>query len=327
MENGIVRVGFLGSGGIARGVHMGILSKFPDVKLAGFCDINPDQANASATQYGGTAYTDPAKMIRKEKLDALYVCLPPFAHGKIEVAAAKKGIALFVEKPLGVTLQHAQKVRDAIAASGAVSAVGYNWRALTATAKARELIAGQPVSAAYGYWLGGMPGVMWWRQQAQSGGQMNEQTTHIVDVARYLIGGKVVRVYAQGAKGICAPRVEQHDIHDNSIALMTFDNGCVCSIGSGHITPDKGTRIELELILDGLTLLHHGGDLVVKRQGSEEVFKSEGSAYEIENRAFIDAVKNRNPGGVICSYAEAFETHRVTMAATKSLLTGKVVTL
>ena len=324
MSDGMVRVGFLGTGGIARWGHFGHLSKWPDVKLAAFCDVNAEAAGKAAQEFGGKAYTDPQAMLRDEALDALYVCVPPFAHGEAEIQAAAGKIALFVEKPLGVDLAFPRRVRDAIAKAGAVSAVGYNWRAADITGKAQALLAGKPVSAAFGYWVGGMPGVMWWRQQAQSGGQLNEQATHVVDVARCLIGGKVVRVYAQGAKGICAQRVEKHDVHDNAVALLTFDNGCVCAIGSGHLSP-QGFRVGLDLILDGMTLSHNNSELRVKHEKGEEVYRCLNKPYEAEDRAFIDAVKRGDPRGVICSYAEAFETHRVTMAANESMRTGKVV--
>ena len=40
---------------------------------------------------------------------------------------------------------------------------------------------------ALGYYMGGAPGG-WWQQRDKSGGQLVEQTTHIVDTALYVIG-------------------------------------------------------------------------------------------------------------------------------------------
>ena len=42
------------------------------------------------------------------------VCIPPFAHEDQEIIAAEKGIALFVEKPVSVTMQKAREVDAAI---------------------------------------------------------------------------------------------------------------------------------------------------------------------------------------------------------------------
>ena len=49
-------------------------------------------------------------MLSRERLDALYVCLPPDAHVDQELAAAQKGIHLFVEKPLPLDLRKAEAI-------------------------------------------------------------------------------------------------------------------------------------------------------------------------------------------------------------------------
>lgn len=320
-----VRLGFVGVGGIAR-AHLRHLATWKDVKIAAVCDVNPDAASAAAKEFGAVAYADQKKMLNEEPLDAVYVCVPPFAHTDAELLAAKKKIGLFVEKPLCTTLEKAREINAAVKKSKIVAAVGYNWRCCDITRKAREIMQSQPISAAYGYWVGGMPGVMWWRQQAQSGGQLVEQTTHVVDVARYLIGGKVLRVYAQGSKGINAKRVEKHDVHDNSMAILTFDNGCVCMIGSGHLSP-QGHRVGIDFILADKTVTHNNSTLTVKDPMGEQTFKLLNKPYEEEDRLFIDAVKNNQPAAVACTYADAFETHKVCMAANESLATGKVIEL
>jgi len=322
----VVRVGFVGVGGVARWAHLGHLSKWENVKLAGFCDVNKEAAGKAAEEFKGKAYSDAKTMFKNEELDAVYVCLPPFAHEEQEVLAAESKLAIFVEKPLCTTLEKAQEINAAVKKNKVVSAVGYNWRACSITKKAQELMKGKTVSAAYGWWVGGMPGVAWWRNQKMSGGQLNEQTTHVVDIARYLIGGKVTSVFAVGAKGIANKKVDKHDIHDNSIALITFDTGAVVSIGSGHLT-SQGYRVGIDFILDDLTITHNNGELKVRHTKGEEIHLNANKPYEEEDRAFIEAVQKNKPESVYCTYADAFETHRVTMAANESMETGKPVTL
>ena len=321
-----VRIAFIGSGNVSRWGHLNHMRHWDDVHLAAFCDVNMETAEKAVADFGGKAYADPQKMLDAEKLDAVYVCVPPFAHTNQELLVCERKLGLFVEKPLTTTLEKAAEINAAVTKSKTVVAVGYNWRATAATRKARELMAGKPVSAAYGWWTDGMPGVMWWRQQAQSGGQLNEQATHVVDIARHLIGGKVVKVYAQGAKGICSKKVEKHDICDNMIALLTFDNGCVASIGTGHTSP-QGYRVGIDFILEDLTITHNNNELRVKHPGGEEIIRNSNKPYEDEDRAFLAAVRRSDPQGVICTYADAFETHRVTMAANESVVTGAPVVL
>jgi myo-inositol 2-dehydrogenase/D-chiro-inositol 1-dehydrogenase len=187
-------------------------------------------------------------------------------------------------------------------------------------------MAGKSVSAAFAYWIGNFPGVMWWRQQAQSGGQMNEQATHVVDIARYLIGANAVSVYAQGAKGIGSKKWEKHDICDHIVATVTFDNGAVLCAGTGHLAPG-GFRTGVDFMLDGLVVTHNNGELIVKTQGREEKIQNTNKPYEAEDRRFLDAVRSGDGEAVYCSYADAFETHRITMAINESVESGQVVHL
>ncbi|MCW8133545.1 MAG: hypothetical protein KIS92_24590 [Planctomycetota bacterium] len=108
--------------------------------------------------------------------------------------------------------------------------------------------------------------------------------------------------------------------------MLTFDHGTVCSIASGHLSP-QGFRVGLDLLLDGMTLSHNNGELRVKHEKGEEVYRNANKPYEDEDRKFIDAVKSGSPSGVCCSYADAYETHRVTMAANESMETGEAVSL
>ena len=321
-----LKIGFIGSGNIARWGHINHMSKWDDVVITAVQDVNGESAQKLAADTGANAYTDHERMIEKEKLDAVYICLPPFAHTNQEVLCAKAGIPIFVEKPLAVTQDKADEINAAVNKSGIVAAVGYNWRSTAITRTARDLMAGRKVSAAYGFWVEGMPGVMWWRQQAQSGGQLSEQATHVVDIARHLIGGKVVSVFARGSKGICAKKAEKHDICDNIISLFTFDSGAVVSVATGHTSP-QFYRIGIDFILEDLTVTHTNGELRIKTPQKEEIIKNSNKPYEEEDRAFIEAIRKKDPQGVYCTYADAFETHRVCMAANKSIETGEVVYL
>ncbi len=82
-----VRIGFIGTGGIAQR-HLQTLSKNSDAQLVAYCDLDVERAQKAAKEYGGNAYRDYEKMLDREELDALVICIPPFAHGDIELAAA-----------------------------------------------------------------------------------------------------------------------------------------------------------------------------------------------------------------------------------------------
>src|SRR5512141_380204 len=81
-----VRVGFIGAGGIASR-HVGDLLQFADVKIVALADPAQERAQTQAQRCGAQVYGDYREMLDKTPLDALYICVPPFAHGDLELAA------------------------------------------------------------------------------------------------------------------------------------------------------------------------------------------------------------------------------------------------
>src|SRR5215212_10709440 len=127
------RVGFVGAGGIANR-HIGNLLAFDDVTVLAVADPQLDRAEAAAARVGGRAYNRHEAMLDAEKLDAVYVCTPPFAHGPPELACIDRGLHFFVEKPIAADLATAEQIAAAAAAAaGLVTGTGYHWRYLDIT--------------------------------------------------------------------------------------------------------------------------------------------------------------------------------------------------
>lgn len=74
-------------------------------------------------------------------------------------------------------------------------AIGYEERYLDIINKTKELLKNRRIGFFMGYQMGGMPDG-WWREKAKSGGQVHEQATHGIDLARYLFG-EAKTVYMQ----------------------------------------------------------------------------------------------------------------------------------
>jgi predicted dehydrogenase len=119
------RIGFVGAGGVAAR-HAGMLSGFDDVRLVAVTDPDRQRAESLAGSHRMRVVPDVDALLA-EGLDAVYVCVPPFAHGPAERAVAAAGLALFVEKPLGLDEQVATGIADALdaAAGGSTGAPGH----------------------------------------------------------------------------------------------------------------------------------------------------------------------------------------------------------
>jgi myo-inositol 2-dehydrogenase/D-chiro-inositol 1-dehydrogenase len=318
-----VRLGFIGTGGIANH-HMRTLIQIETAEMVAFCDVDAEKAKATAASYGGTAYTSYVEMFDQEKLDAVYLCVPPFAHGAPEAEAIRRGLPLFIEKPVATNLSQAETTLAAIQAAGLISAVGYHWRYMDTTARAKACMGTQPVGFALGSWTGGMPTVSWWRVMAESGGQIVEQTTHIFDLARYLLG-EVKQVQAIGRSGLMED-VDNYDIHDATVTNLEFTNGAIASITTACML-NTGGEVGLDLYLKDQVLRMTLGTLTVEKTTGKEIINLGNNPTLAEDRAFIDAVQSQDPGAIRCTYADAMQTLKLTLAATQSAVENRPIEL
>lgn len=316
------RIGFIGAGGIASR-HMGNLQAFDDVSLVALADPNYARAEAAAMQQGAFAYEHYQSMLDTEQLDAVYVCVPPFAHGEIELALVERKLPFFVEKPLAVDLATAESIARAVAECNLITAVGYHWRYLDTVEQAQELLRERPARLALGYWLDATPPPAWWRHEAESGGQIIEQTTHIFDLARLLVGD-VAAVHALGSR-LERAAFPDADVADVSVATLQFQSGAVGTMASTCLL-NWPHRIGLHLFCDGLAMEISEWEIMVDVGQGRPVTRAKGDPFVREDRDFIDAVQG-NANQIRTPYAEALHTHRLTTGAVRSLREGRLIDL
>ncbi len=257
-------------------------------------------------------------MFDRASLDAVFMCVTPDGHGEPELAAADRGIGLFVEKPLGLDEDVPELVSERIRQAGIVSCVGYQWRYLEVVDRARELLGSSPPQMITGAWLGDTPGVNWWTRNNLSGGQIVEQATHIFDLARYL-AGEMEPISAAGRR-VVRPSYPDSDILDVTQTSLRFASGAIGSIETTCLL-DGPHKVDLETVSDGLRMrLEVLDHRLVVQQGSQTASHKPPSTfdtpYEAQDRAFIDAVQGK-PNRIRSPYEDALLTHRVTLAASR----------
>lgn len=308
-----VRVGFVGAGGIAN-VHLQHISKNEMAEVTAICDIHEGTALQKAKEYGGTAYTNVDEMFEKEQLDALFISVPPFAHGEIEEKAARKGIHLMVEKPLGLDYQTVAKKAEIIKQSGIICGSGYCLRYLDTVAKAKEYLQDKKTAMVRGHYLSSFVPTPWYREWEKSGGQLVEQSTHIVDLARYL-GGEINQVYANMSLQV-HHNVPNITIPDVTSVNFVYESGAVGHIDSTFAQFDH--RMGIEVMGEEFRLVIDGVNLTIIEKDSNQSFKSEVDFYQEQDRMFIKAIVKGDRNLLLSSYEDGLKTLAVTLAANQS---------
>jgi predicted dehydrogenase len=103
MTHSTFRVGVIGAGGIARGLHVPGWRTIPNVSVVALADINKAAASAVAMEFGVPhVFTDHRELLKLD-LDAVDVCTPNLSHVPIVMDALEAGKHVICEKPLAVT--------------------------------------------------------------------------------------------------------------------------------------------------------------------------------------------------------------------------------
>ena len=190
-------------------------------------------------------------------------------------------------------------------------AVGYKFRALDTLDRARELLAERPPRMVLAAWHDSLPPPPWWRRAAQSGGQVVEQATHLLDLARYLVGEATVLAGLGGQW----PRADalDSDVPDVSSALLQFQTaaGPIPGLLSATSLLRGHQAIELQLVCEGRVVRVSERALVVETGRETQEMLSAVDPFRVEDLAFLDAVRAADPARVLCSYGDALETHRL----------------
>jgi predicted dehydrogenase len=316
-----VRVGFVGVGGIA-GHHLKQLQSIEDARVVALCDVVEERVRQRVEEFGGTAYTDYRQMIEREEMDALYVCIPPFTHQDAEILAAQKGIHLFVEKPVALTMEKALEVQEAVQRAGVITSVGYTLRYFAVTDVARRYLQDKTIAMVTSHRWGGLPDTPWWRVMGQSGGQLVEQTTHQVDLMRYL-AGEIVEVHARYATRVLGD-VPNLDIPDVQVATFQFESGAVGSLTTSCALRKGGGKSDLNFILRDALLQYTTRDVKVSPDSAPQPEPAVGEHLTID-QAFIRAVATGDRSLIRSPYEDGLRSMDVTLAANESARTGKPV--
>ena len=325
----VCRIGFVGTGGVATR-HAEVLSAFSDVTLVAATDVDPVRAGAFADTFG-MATAEGVDGLLAHDLHAVYVCVPPFAHGPAETAAearvAAAGVPVFVEKPLAVDLPIAEAVGAHLTRAGVLTRVGHHWRCAEPVAQARALLAGRTPRLVSAAWWDKVPPVAWWADRARSGGPVVEQAVHVLDLARVLVG-EVEHVHARSAGPV--PGGPGVDADAAVAAVLSFASGAVGTLSTASVLGWKH-RAGVEIVADGL-VVGVGEDWLEVRTGAEPPQRhtyDRMTACVAADRAFVDAVAGRpvDPDRSPPDHREALRTHRLATALARSAASGAPETL
>jgi len=255
-----VRIGFIGTGFIARTHNWFLKHSIAAHRIVAVHDVDAERAHAFADRVGAEVVSEDEVL---DRVDAVFVTTWTSQHERLVAAAAERGVAVFCEKPLAVDAASAQRMVDAVEAAGVVNQVGLVLRFMPQFLHAKTLLADDragrllavsfrddqfiPIQSHYGS--------NWRVDPARAGrGTLLEHSIHDVDIMQWLCGpvesvsGTVREVHGY-------PRID-----DVAMARLDFANGAVASLTSiWHDILDRPSLRHIEIFCENL-YLHLDGE-------------------------------------------------------------------
>ncbi len=221
-------------------------------------DLNAEQAEQGRQRFGfEEASTDWRSVIERPDIDVVDIVTPNDSHAEIAIAAAKAGKHVICEKPLARTVAEAKAMLDAVQAAKVIHMVAFNYRRTPAVALARKYIAEGRIGKILNFrgtylqdWSADPNSPLSWRfsKKIAGSGTLGDIGTHVVDMARYLVGeiqavNAMTKTYiptrplqAGGVDKLGAAEKSTDgprgvvDVDDEVLTMLRFESGAIGSI-------------------------------------------------------------------------------------------------
>jgi myo-inositol 2-dehydrogenase / D-chiro-inositol 1-dehydrogenase len=108
--------------------HARIYAGHPGVDFCAIVGRNKAKTQARADEFGTKAYVNIDQMLQMENPDLVSLCLPNQGHYQVTLDLIKKGVPLFVEKPLVFDLNEAETLINEAAKRNLFFAINFNHR-------------------------------------------------------------------------------------------------------------------------------------------------------------------------------------------------------
>ena len=198
----MLSIGLIGCGRVAANVHIPSIRRIREARIVAFAEPDEERRVAgSALIPGAIALENPSDLLDMAEVEAVVVCLPNELHAQTAVAAIERGRHVYLEKPIALSLEEAERVIAARERAGVIGMMGFNQRFNRLYRELREQIALRE----HGDWQAARTVLTapeidlpeWKRVRRRGGGALLDQASHHFDLARYLFDDEIAEVSAE----------------------------------------------------------------------------------------------------------------------------------
>ncbi|WP_242157820.1 inositol 2-dehydrogenase [Aestuariivivens sediminis] len=228
-----LRFAIAGLGRIGK-IHLDNLLKVNNVEVVAVMD--PLDASQQYARKRGIPFVVDTyeELLKVTPFDAVVICSPTDTHADYVELAAEKGINIFCEKPLDLSLKRVTEVLTTINKTNVKLMLGFNRRFDKEFKKVQQLVKngaiGQPHIVKITSRDPGAPPISYIEK---SGGLFLDMTIHDFDMSRFIVEKEVEEVYAKGAV-LVDPEIGIAGDIDTAVITLTYSDGTMAIIDNSR---------------------------------------------------------------------------------------------
>ena len=262
-----VGIGLIGSGFMGRchanafGAVAGIFDLPADPVKSILADATDEIAAAAAAALGfSRATSDWQAMVQDDSVDIVAIAAPNVLHEPMAMAAIAAGKTVYCEKPLSTTARSALKMTKAAEAAGVVTSVGFNFLRNPMIGLAQQMISSDEIGEITGFrgrhaenYMASPDAPHSFRTDPQGGGALSDIGSHILSLARHLLGpvaevnGHARTIFPD--RPVAAGFAERRPVlvDDMTHALLRFASGVSGSIEANWAATGRTMELSFEV--------------------------------------------------------------------------------
>ncbi|MFN2439217.1 MAG: inositol 2-dehydrogenase [Chitinophagaceae bacterium] len=277
---------------------------------------------------------NPEEAIAHADVNAVLVCTPTSSHAILVEAAARQGKHIFCEKPLDLSLQRTATLAKFVKDANVKLMLGFNRRFDPDFMQAKKTVSEERIGKVQIVKITSRdPGLPPIEYIKNSGGLFMDMAIHDFDMARYIMGKKVVEVYSKGLV-LVDKEVESAGDVDTALTTLIFEDGTYAVIDNSRKAA-YGYDQRLEIFGDGGMIQvnnnHHNTNVISDERGIHHALPLDffmdryARSYLKEMELFIDALVNDKDMPV--SGEDGLQATLIAVAAKRSMQEGRPVKL
>jgi predicted dehydrogenase len=196
-----IKVGIIGTGGIAQTVHIPNFKKVENVEVSAIADINKEKIQYVAKKFGiKQTFTEWEKLMDSD-IDAVVICSPNAFHAEQSIKAMEKGKHVLCEKPVCLTAREVKSVFSVSEKTGKKFMAAFPRRFSGEAKVLKPMIDNGDFGEIYYIKAGylrrrGIPGLGTWftNKKLAGGGPMMDVGVHMLDLVMYLSGAPMPEI-------------------------------------------------------------------------------------------------------------------------------------